>query len=63
MIVYKGILKGMNYLDLVIVPCITETVSTKNFEILNETFISEKEYKIQCPKYNKGSQVFSIRLQ
>ena len=33
MIVYKGILKEMNYLDLVIL-CITETVSTKNFEIL-----------------------------
>ena len=55
---YKGILKGMNYLDSVIVRCITETVSTKNFEILKETAITEKEYKAQCPRYNKGSQVF-----
>ena len=55
---YKGILKGMNYLDSVIVRCITETVSTKNFEILKETAITEKEYKAQCPRYKKGSQVF-----
>ena len=58
---YKGILKEMNYLDLVIVPCITETVSTKNFEILKETFIGEKKYKAQCPRYNKGSSVFSMK--